>query len=118
MATACQLIADVAGEAVFPLVCRRWSSAQAYLVCSSVWWNCISAMEYLWMPRDLGSLISGRTYFNILFVLTAVWAVTVCIGFFKCGWPALLLLTYAKWGLFAAYFWVSVYWACLRGDCI
>ena len=81
-------------------------------------WSLSPQTAHLWMPRDLGSLISGRTYFNILFVLTAVWAVTVCIGFFKCGWPALLLLTYAKWGLFAAYFWVSVYWACLRGDCI
>src|SRR5262245_3831321 len=78
-------------------------------------WSLSPQTVHLWMPRDLGSLISERTYFNILFVLTAAWAVTGCVGFFKCGWPALLMLTYAKWGLFSVYLWISVYWACLNG---
>ena len=81
-------------------------------------WSLSPQVVHFWMPHELGSFISMQTYFNILFALTAAWAVTVCIGFFKCHWPALLMLTYSKWGVFAFYFWGSVYWACIHGDCI
>lgn len=81
-------------------------------------WSLSPQIAYLWVPHDFGSLISDRAYFIVLFALSSIWAVVVGIGFLKCGWPALLMLVYAKWGLFSFYFWGLVFWACSHGDCI
>jgi len=81
-------------------------------------WSLSPQIVPLWAPHELGFDISFGVYFSILSGLAAAWAIVVGIGFFKCGWPAFLMLIFAKWGLFPLYFWIAVLWACAHGNCI
>ena len=59
------------------------------------------------------NLVSDAHYIGVLLLLAALWAVVVAVGIFKCGWPALVMLTYVKWGLHPVYLLGLLYWACV-----
>ena len=56
--------------------------------------------------------VSDGPYFGLLLPLAAAWAVVVAVGVFNCGWPALVMLTFIKWGLLPVYRLGLLYWAC------
>jgi len=63
--------------------------------------------------------ISDSAAFTILFALSFLWLGVVTAGLIKCGWPGLLMLIPAKYGLLPFYLIGSIYWACaVRGGCL
>jgi hypothetical protein len=78
-------------------------------------WSLSPANAHLWFP---GIRISDGQYFAILFGLAFAWICVIGFGLKKCGWPGLLMLAGAKWGLSPFYLIGSIYWACLHGECL
>ena len=79
-------------------------------------WSLSPVNVHLWLPPVA---ISDGVYFNMLFVLAFAWIGVVGVGIIKCGWPGLVLLVSAKWGLFPFYLIGALEWACrFRGQCL
>lgn len=77
-------------------------------------WSLSPAVGHLWLSNFH---ISDRAYFSLMFSLASVWTLVVVFGLFTCGWPALVMLAWAKWGLFPLYLVGVIYWACAHGSC-
>jgi hypothetical protein len=58
------------------------------------------------------NLVSDAHHFGLLLLLAGLWTVVVAVGVFMCGWPALVMLAFIKWGLLPVYRLGLLYWAC------
>jgi hypothetical protein len=77
-------------------------------------WSLSPAVGHRWLA-DFH--ISDRAYFSLMFTLASTWTLVVVFGLFNCGWPALVMFAWVKWGLFPLYLVGLIYWACAHGAC-
>jgi hypothetical protein len=92
-----------------------WFSLASYGI-AFVEWSLSPGIAHLWLPP---LRISDGLYFYILFGLSFAWMCVVGVGIKKCGWPGLLMLTSAQYGLVPFYLIAFIYWACMfQGDCL
>lgn len=72
---------------------------------------------WYWWPSEFGR--PDNLDFPLTFFLAIAWIVVVVRGFKKCGWPGLIMLPSAIYGLFPFGLYIALITVCaMGGDCL